>query len=54
MDKKEFTVTRIDGDYAYLKDVASGEELFIALALLPFGTDIGSELVYENFEFTLK
>lgn len=54
MDKKEFTVSKIEGDYAYLKDTASNEELFIALALLPYGTDVGTGLLYENFEFTLK
>jgi len=53
MEKKLFTVTRIEGDYAYLKD-EGGEELFIAMALLPEGADIGSRLLYENFEFTLE
>ena len=53
MEKKLFTVTRIEGDYAYLKD-EGGEELFIAMALLPEGADIGSRLLFENFEFTLE
>ena len=48
---KIFRVTGISGEYATLID-DSGEELFIALALLPFGTDIGTVLSYENLEFT--
>ena len=53
MDAKQFVLVRIEGEYAYLRD-KEGEELFIALALLPFGADIGSTLTYENFEFTLN
>lgn len=53
MEKKEYRVKRIEGEYAYLADVESGEELFIALALLPLGTDEGSILLCEGFEFTL-
>ena len=48
---KVFTVTKIEGEYAYLADEDSGEELFIALALLPFGIDIGARLINEGFEF---
>ncbi len=48
-----YTVTKIEGDYAYLKRDSDGEELFIAMALLPVGTDMGSKLKQENFEFTL-
>ena len=47
-----FTVAAISGDYATLKS-EDGEELFIAMALLPIGTDIGSKLSYENLEFSL-
>ena len=48
-----FKIVRIDGEYAYLLPEGGGEELFIAMALLPFGVDIGSRLKYENFEFEL-
>jgi len=50
-----YTITKIEGDYAYLtpEGGALKGELFIALALLPVGADIGSRLSYENFEFTL-
>lgn len=52
MEAKIYVLTKIEGDYAYLCDEA-GEELFIAMALLPFGVDIGSKLKYENFEFEI-
>ena len=53
MEPKDYTVIKIEGEYAYLKDINSGDELFIALALLPLGTDIGSNLHYELLEYTL-
>jgi hypothetical protein len=53
MEPKNFVLTRIEGDYAYLKDERSGEEMFIAMALLPMGADIGSRLHYENFSYEL-
>jgi hypothetical protein len=49
---KTFRVVGISGEYATLAD-ESGEELFIALALLPFGIDIGTVLRYENLEFSI-
>ena len=53
MEAKDYTVDRTEGEYAILKDVVTGDEVFIALALLPGGTDIGSKLRFENFEYTL-
>ncbi len=47
-----YIITKIEGEYAYLKRESDGEELFIALCLLPAGTDIGSRLKYENLEFS--
>ena len=52
METKIYKITKIDGDYAYLLS-DGGEELFIAMALLPLGADIGSMISYENFEFSL-
>ena len=52
MEPKNYTVKRISGEYATLLD-ESGEELFIALALLPEGTDEGSRLHYEAFSYEL-
>ncbi len=48
----EYTVAKIEGEYATLS-TPSGEELFIALALLPPSVDIGTKLRCENFEFII-
>ena len=53
MEPKDYIVTKIEGEYAYIKDILTNDELFIALALLPIGTDIGSKLHYEMLEYTL-
>ena len=53
MEPKDYIVTNIEGDYAYIKDVLTNDELFIALPLLPMGTDISSKLHYELLEYTL-
>ena len=52
MEAKDYTVVKIEGEYATLKE-KNGNELFIALALLPEGTDLGSSLHFENFEYIL-
>ena len=49
----DFVLKKIEGDYATLSNLETGEELFIAMALLPFGVDIGTKLKYENFEFEI-
>ena len=53
MEPKNYTICRIDGEYAILADEESGEELFIALALLPLGVDVGTRLRYEMMEYTI-
>jgi hypothetical protein len=53
MEPKDYIIDRIEGEYAYLKEIISGEEMFIALALLPFGADVGSRIHFEMFEYTL-
>ena len=54
MEPKDYVVTKIEGEYAYLREMgkAEGTELFIALALLPQGTDEGTKLHYEMLEYT--
>mgnify|MGYP003160072767 CR=1 FL=1 len=54
MEPKDYIVSRIEGEYAYLKrtDIESEEELFIAMALLPLGVDIGTKLHYECMEYS--
>ena len=54
METKFYFVLKIEGEYATLKEEgAEGNEVFIALALLPFGVDVGNRLKYEMFEYTL-
>jgi len=53
MEPKDYILDRIEGEYAYLKDIETGGEVFIALALLPDGADIGSKLHCELFQYTL-
>lgn len=52
MEPKDYIVTKIEGEYAYLTDT-DNIEIFIALALLPQGIDIGTKLHYEMFEYTV-
>ncbi|MGN0697705.1 MAG: hypothetical protein ACI4JV_03045 [Ruminiclostridium sp.] len=54
MEPKDYSVTEISGEYATLTDINTGETLFIALALLPLGTDIGTKLHYEMLEYTIE
>lgn len=49
---KDYTVKKIEGEYATLV-TKEGEELFIAMALLPEGVDIGTRLHYEALEYTI-
>ncbi len=53
METRYYTLAKIDGEYAYLKDQNSDNEVFIALALLPDGVDVGSKIKCEMFEYTL-
>ncbi len=52
-EKIEYTVKRIDGDYAYLQnDAEPGEELkCVARALLPTEVGEGTRLAYEMLEY---
>ena len=53
METVYYKVVRIEGEYAILSNKESGEELFIAMALLPFGTDVGTYLRYEMFSYEI-
>ena len=54
MEPKDYIVTKIEGEYAYLREEnGNGEELFIAMALLPLGVDIGTKLHYEMLSYTI-
>ena len=52
---KDYVVTKIEGEYAYLRELngSSDDEVFIALALLPLGVDIGTKLHYEMLEYSI-
>lgn len=54
METKYYILTKIEGEYAYIRDINSGDEVFIALALLPAGADINSKIKWEMFEYTLE
>ena len=46
------TVTDIRGDYAYITYDKTGVVSEVALALLPFGIDLGDRLIFVNYEFS--
>lgn len=55
MTPKDYVLTKIEGEYAYLQELGGSpdDEIFIALALLPHGVDIGTKLHYEMLEYTV-
>lgn len=55
MEPKDFIITRIEGEYAYMREIGKegAEEIFIALFLLPMGADIGTRIHYEMMEYTI-
>lgn len=55
MERAEYKVKRIDGDYALLvrTDNASNDEILVARALLPEEINEGTRLVYELFAYSI-
>lgn len=55
METIYYTVARIDGDYAYLKndDRPDLEEMCVARALLPYEINEGTKLKFEDFLFEI-
>ena len=51
----KYKVIAIEGEYATIKriDYETADTILIALALLPEGTDIGTELLWENLEYKI-
>ena len=47
------TIIDIRGDYAYVKYQDTGVVSEVAIALLPFGADVGDKLIFVAFEFTM-
>lgn len=50
-----YKVNRIDGDYAYLirTDINDLEVICVAMALLPLDINIGTQLKWENLEYSI-
>lgn len=55
MEPKDYLMIRIEGEYAILKPLTKQDdtEVFIALALLPAGADIGMKLRCVDFQYTI-
>ena len=53
MIPKDYIVTKIEGEYAYIANEEGGEEIFIALFLLPEGVDVGTRLKYEMLSYEI-
>ena len=53
MEPQDYIVHKIEGEYAILKNINDGTEVFIAMALLPAGTDIGTKLQYEYLQYII-
>ena len=47
------TITDIRGDYACIKYDDTGVISEVAIALLPFGVNVGDRLKFEDYEFTI-
>ena len=46
------SIVDIRGDYAFVKYDQTGVVSEVAIALLPFGVDVGDKLKFEDYEFT--
>jgi hypothetical protein len=53
MEPKDYIIAKIEGEYATLREICGEGEVFIALALLPAGADIGTKLHSEMFTYTI-
>ena len=56
MEPKDYILVKIEGEYAYLREINEinpEKDIYIALALLPAGVDVGDNLHYEMFAYTL-
>ena len=47
------TIIDIRGDYAFVKYDDTGGVSEVALALLPFGVDVGDRLIFQNFSYEI-
>ncbi|MDE6313826.1 MAG: chorismate--pyruvate lyase [Lachnospiraceae bacterium] len=53
-ERIDYVVVRIDGDYAYLKELGkdTGEKC-VARAMLPMEINEGSQIIYEMMEYRM-
>ena len=56
MERAEYRVKKIDGDYAILirTDDGTEDEILVARALLPEEINEGTELIYEFLSYSVK
>ena len=56
MERAEYRVKKIDGDYAILirTDAGTEDEILVARALLPEEINEGTELIYEFLSYSVK
>jgi len=55
MEPKDYIISKIEGEYAYLHDLSGecDEDLFIAMALLPENVTVGTKLHCEMLQYTV-
>ena len=53
MEPQDYIVFKIEGEYATLKNIYNGAEVFVAMALLPSGIDVGTKLQCECLQYTI-
>ncbi len=47
------TIIDSRGDYAFVKYDDTGVVSEVAIALLPFGVDVGDRLIFQNFSYEI-
>lgn len=54
-ERIDYVIGRIDGDYAYLNQLANpdAEEKCVARALLPDSINVGTKLAYEMMQYEI-
>lgn len=53
MEPKNYIVLKIEGEYATLQNIENGNEVFIALALLPQSIDVGTKIHSEFMTYSI-
>lgn len=53
MEPKDYKVTKINGDYAYLRNLLNGEDILVERDLLPEGADEETLLHWDNSKYII-